>query len=496
MARLTSRTHGILLLILIFLPLSLINVSRQLPVWTQSIWGDSSFAKENELYRSSWEYTSSLPLDRHGPMHQDILGIYHHPESAAISVALRSGHDDSREACLRPCLVARLSGPAVGVVYEWTYRRRSIQAANTTRSNRSTNESNTTTVTTTVVVEGYYDVPVTGMYFLEIIVVLCNTYDDDMLRNTEIYTYVDEINETTAGPAFEEQQRQVMDRCIVAPQNNKLTALGTTIFVVKAAKSTDQWTNAVADENIQIGKEKEARKQQLRGYWVRDMNNTQQGNQEFAPLYTRYQPLECANITAQACTHPAASEARFGPYQFSWTLSTAGVDSDSALDAALTGRETSPQSSFHIVDEQMVIDKVRLKSLEKADETYCVFGDSHGWQLGNQLPIFVSNPVMYMTNPQAHLLSEDIAKGNATKSVAERVKQVLEGRESAERHQQVKVPDCSVIITSNAHWDASNWGNPPVPVSRYERNMWKTLQNLQETFPAARIIVWSPHSCS
>jgi hypothetical protein len=473
--------------------LSMLDELGPLPMSPQPSRVDRTASIDDALYRSGWEYATSLPLDPEGHMHQDILGIYHHPESAAISVALQNGRDDSREACLHPYLVARLSGPAVGVVYEWTHRQRTIQAADRTGSNGAKNESTAKPVTT-VMMEGFYDVPVTGVFFLEILVVLCNTYDDDMLRKTEIYIYADEIDEALAAPAFEEQQRHVMDRCIVKPQNNKLTAFGTSIVVVKAAKSTDRWANQAAHENIQMGKEEFSRKQQLNGYWVRDMNNTRQGNEEYGPLHTRYQPLECAHIAVQACTHPAASETRFDPYQFSWTLST--VDEAAGTTQHLTRRETSPQSPFHIVNEQMVMDKVRLKSLEKANETICVFGDSHGWQLKNQLPKFVSSSVVYMTNPQAHLLSEDIEKGNSTKSVAERVKQVLEERESAERHQQVKVPDCSVIITSNAHWDASNWGNPPVPVSRYERNMWKTLQNLQETFPAARIFVWSPHPCS
>jgi hypothetical protein len=492
MARLTKRVGGSLLSILIFLPLSMINVSRQLPVWTQSIWGDSSPAKENELYRSGWEYTSSLPLDRHGPMHQDILGIYHHPESAAISVALQSGHDDSREACLRPYLVARLSGPAVGVVYQWTYRQSTIPPANATRR-KGDNNASTAIPATAVVMEGFYDVPVTGVYFLEIIVVLCNTYDDDMLRKTEIYTYRDNIDEAIAGPAFLEQQQHVIDRCVMKPQNNKLTAFGTSIVVVKAAKSSNQWSDRATAENITVGKDE---KQQLRGYWVRDMNNAREGNEAFAPLYTRYQPLDCIAVPPQNCTHPAASEARFDPYHFGWTLSNGDDGFANGQGEALIGSEASPQSSFHFVDEQIVIDKVRRKSQERANETLCMFGDSHGWQLRNQLPTFVSNPVVYFTNQYALTLGENITKGDPTKSVAERVKQQLQ---EAERREQwlaegPKVPDCSVVVTQNAHWDASNYGNYPTAVSRYERSMWKTVQNLRKTFPAARIFVWSPHS--
>jgi hypothetical protein len=481
---------GALRVAVIFLPLTLLNVSRQMTALlrTRSIWAEMAPESENGLYRPSWEYTTSLPLDAHGPMHQDIIGIYHHPESAAISVALQSGHDDSREACLRPYLVARLSGPAVGVVYQWTYRQSSVKTADSSGSNAST-----ALPATTVVMEGFYEVPVTGVYYLEIIVVLCNTYDDDMLRKTEIYTYSDEINETIAGPAFLEQQQHVIDRCVVKPQNNKLTAFGTSIVVVKAEKSSNQWSDRATTENIKVGKDE---KQQLRGYWVRDMNNTREGNEAFAPLYTRYQPLDCIAVPPQNCTHPAASEARFDPYHFGWTLSNGNDNLVSGRDEALIVSETSPQSSYHFVDEQIVIDKVRLKSQERANETLCVFGDSHAWQLRNLLPTFVSNPVVYFTNQYALTLGENITQGDQTKSVAERVKQQLleaQRREQwlAEGH---KVPDCSVIVTQNAHWDASNYGNYPTAVSRYERSMWKTVQNLQETFPAAQIFVWSPHS--
>jgi hypothetical protein len=427
-------------------------------------------------------------------MHQDIIGIYHHPESAAISVALQSGHDDSREACLRPYLVARLSGPAVGVVYQWSYRQRTIQPVDTTIKN-GTNNASTAIPETTVVMEGYYDVPVTGVYFLEIIVVLCNTYDDDMLRKTEIYTYSDEVNNTIAGPALLEQQEHVKGRCVVRPENNKLTAFGTSIAVVKAATSSNHWPNPVAAENITGEGDEVARNKQLSGYWVRDLDRTLQGYVEYAPLYTRYQPLACNGAAPLDCHHPAAAEARFDPYEFSWTLSSEEDGSATKSDKALTGNETSPQSSFRIVNEQMVIDKVKLKSQEKANETICLFGDSHAWQLGNQLATFVSNRVEYMTNYYAHTLGENITTmGDATKSVAERVKEQLEREESAQRYAQVKLPDCTVVVTQNAHWDASNYGFFPTAVSFYERNMWKTMQNLRETFPAARIFVWSPHS--
>jgi hypothetical protein len=476
--RLASHAGGVLLLILFSLPLSLLNGIIQLTGSTQSIWVDNS--SDNDLYRSSWEYTTSLPLDPQSPMHQDILGIYHHPESAAITVALQSGHDDSREACLRPYLVARLSGPAVGVVYEWTYRQSSSRTADSVGGN-STNNASTAIPETTVVMEGFYDVPVTGVYFLEIIVVLCNTYDDDMLRKTEIYTYSDKVNVKRASHAFKAQQQHVVNRCLVRPQNNKLTAPGTSIVVVKADKSLNQWRDPISVERIQVGRDEETPKKQLRGYWVRDTNRTEDGNEVYAPLYTRYQPRNCPRAN---CTHPVASEARFEPYKFSWTLSK--IDEDEAS----MEREASLKLPLHPVNKRVLIDEVRLKSKKKVNETFCIFGDSHASQLKNLLPAFASNPVVFAENRFAVTLGENITVGGSNKSVAARVKQQLE---EAPGSWSGNV-DCSVIVTQIAHWDASFHVVVPTAVTVYEHNMWRTVQNLQQTFPAARIFVWSPHS--
>jgi hypothetical protein len=480
--RLATYAGGVLLLILFSLPLSLLNGIIQLTGSTQSMWVDKS--SDNDLYRSSWEYATSLPLDVHGPMHQDILGIYHHPESAAITVVLQNGHYNSREACLRPYLVARLSGPAVGVVYEWSYRQSSSRTADRSGSNAST-----AIPATTVVMEGFYDVPATGVYFLEIVAVLCNTYDDDIMRKTEVYTYSDKINVTLAALAFEAQQQHVLNRCLVNPQNNKLTAFGTSIVVVKAATSLNQRQNPISVERIQVGRDEEAPKKRLRGFWVREVNRTEHGTEAYAPLYTRYQPPNCPPAN---CTHPAASETRFDPYKFSWTLSNVGDYFSTAEGQASREREASPTLPLHPVNEQILIDEVRVKSKKKINETFCILGDSHALQLKDLLPIFVSTPVVYAENRFAVTLGENITVGDSNKSIAVRAKQLLEEA----RGSWSGNVDCSVVVTQIAHWDASSRVVVPTPVAVYEHNMWRTVQNLQQTFPAARIFVWSPHSNS
>jgi hypothetical protein len=407
--------------------------------------GRPLFYRGSKYFDTTREKQFSLALDPGCSIYQDITGIYHHPESASVSVSLRSNASDDvdRRACLRPYLVARLSGPAVGVVHEWTYRQGS--------------EENST------VIEGHYDVPMPGEYFLEIIVILCNTYDEQLLRQAQNYTYSDGHNASEAAAAFEREKQHIVEHCVENPEHNRLTALNASIGVIKtsrprqpAAETRDSWK--VDMDSPQ-------------GYWMRDTSSSRPQETVYEPLYTRYQPGECHGGRTGDCSLPAASQTRFEPYRFTWTVPKDGRPfGDEILnDTADLGTELRLWSDLRVLDEKILRGSVRRKSLANPNDTFCLVGDSHTMQLAPSIRQFVSNPVTYIEINLAFILGENITLGDPTKSVAERVIQQLEGALGS------TLGDCSFLVIQIAHWDASYFGGYPTGVSLYERNIFKTI---------------------
>jgi hypothetical protein len=121
-----------------------------------------------------------------------------------------------------------------------------------------------------------------------------------------------------------------------------------------------------------------------------------------------------------------------------------------------------------------------------------LFGDSHIYYLVmDHLPKYVVNPLQLSSIYMASTLGENLTFSNASDSItrAEQVRQWLE--ESAYGK---KLEHCSFILVQVAAWDAGWLPEAPTSVSLYERNMRKTIQNLQLAYPSAPLYVWSPHS--
>jgi hypothetical protein len=415
----------------------------------------------------------ALALNRQCSMYQDVVGIYHHPASAALSVVLQSNDEapnNHQRSCLQPYLIARLSGPAVGLVHQWHCSRSSAPSGVET--------SSVTESAVSGIMVGHYDVPIPGEYFLEIIVVLCNDYDRSMMRRAKNYTYVEQ-NEIGAVAVFEREQQHIVQQCVQDPDFHRLTALNTSILVVKPSHHSIKRSNSSRAAKIA---ENESNQKELRGYWVRHADGMKQ-DMINDPLYTRYQPKECIGVRHDDCIHPAASQARFEPYQFAWTLSTPGRHGDKV---AMNG--TAKPNAMLVFDEKVLSDKVRLKSQARLNNSFCVFGDSHAAQLAKHLTSLLSNPVIAVSIKFATTLGESISRSGSGESVTERVIQQLE------RSYGSKMAPCSIVVLQIAHWDASFVGGFPTSVSLYERNMYQTIQNLRMAMPSARVVVWSPHS--
>jgi hypothetical protein len=410
--------------------------------------------------RSTWQYASSVPLNPQCSMLKDIQGIYHDPAVGAIRVVLQSNHsfddgDAPLQACRRPYLVARLSGPAVGLVEHWSYGQIDDK---------------------TTFVEGYYHVPKPGLYFLEIIFILCNTYDDNLVR--QAHRYVTGDNSTEADAAFAQEREYIRQFCVVSTDNNRLTDSNTSMMVKVASRAVEEESSSSGKRSLDGRDEGElCPSQNVHGFWERNERYTQQPNETDPTLYTRYMPYKCSvfdDDDAKPDDDSAGCNRHSEPYRFRWTLGKG--------------------DSRRLVDKKYLVDKVRRKSEERRNETFCLVGDSHIYYLVMDfLPKYVVNPLrlssIYLSSTLGGNLTFSDSADNITR--ADGVRQRLEVSAYGKT-----LEHCSFILVQIAVWDAGWLEESPTSVSLYEQNMLKTIQNLQLTYPSAALYIWSPHSMS
>jgi hypothetical protein len=290
-------------------------------------------------------------------MIHNIKGIYHDPTAGAIRVVLHdntslNGVNETRPACLRPYLIARLSGPAVGLVEQWFYGQ--IDS-------------------TTNFVEGYYHVPTPGLYFLEIILILCNTYDDDLLRQAHRHVTGHCSDEATA--AFAQERLYTRQFCPVRTDNHRLTRSNTSMVVDVRAVS------ASLDKRRLRGRgEGELNPlQKLHGFWKRNTRFAQQPNGTDQTLYTRYSPYTCP-VFDDDSSDGAASKSGGNGSKSDDDSSESDDDTPVSVDNILEcSRQREPYrfswtlgegDSQRMVDKKYVADKVRMKSEERRNDTF------------------------------------------------------------------------------------------------------------------------------
>jgi hypothetical protein len=162
------------------------------------------------------EGSITMELNPNSTMREELVGIYHVLFSSSILVVIKadtsssspSSSNTTRPPCLRPYLMGRLSGPALGMVMSWSY-------SHFDRDSVDDNDTNSTNLMTkmTINVEGQYRVPLAGVYSLEVIVIMCNTWEDEAwhhANSTEIATQL----------------------CIEDPRHHRLTTLNVSIEVI------------------------------------------------------------------------------------------------------------------------------------------------------------------------------------------------------------------------------------------------------------------------
>ena len=191
----------------------------------------------------------------------DITLIHHEAETSRVVVTFQAN-----ARCPRPYLRGRLSGPAlVNLDWEWHKRIGSSDKETTTR------------------MEGSYQVPVPGHYFLEVIAIYCDNFFHDLGSDHEVHSAEDWMANETIQKTLHYSFGGV---CMEDAANQQLTADNATIWV----------ENATPKDN------------QPGGFWMNSEVDQHSNSSAMIPVYARYQTPNCFEETVREvnlCPHIA-----------------------------------------------------------------------------------------------------------------------------------------------------------------------------------------------
>ncbi len=208
---------------------------------------------------------SSLEINQNSTMALDIKNILHVPDKSMIVIYLKKERN-----CTHPQLIGRLSGLALAKI---VWHHKNHQEDTQMNGDRNASQSD--------VLVGHYSVPLSGQYFLEIILIMC----EEIEFNTDFSNI-----------------------CLADPSQHRITQNGVFIDVpmLPMQDHHDQQSNKSGRDVI--------------GHWWYD-DGISNASWPFPPLYTRYQPPNCrdSNATLDRCII-ATNLSRFEPYQFKFAL--------------------------------------------------------------------------------------------------------------------------------------------------------------------------------
>jgi hypothetical protein len=217
-----------------------------------------------------------IPRNPNATIASDVASIYHFPGQSNVVVNF---HAQAR--CPRPYLVGRLSGAAL-IRLHWTWSRERLDDI-----------SNNTPAT---VMLGTYHAPVTGEYFLEIIVIHCK----DFAYGVEV--------------AFEDGNATSSTTLNATGDVNPLS------FDFKSYCVEDPFNSQITDKAASILVEKQSEKP-LQGFWRKAA-----AVETPLPVYTRFQPPICyedykakRNLSQVCLEQPSLDQ--FLNYEFEWSPS-------------------------------------------------------------------------------------------------------------------------------------------------------------------------------
>jgi hypothetical protein len=291
------------------------------------------------------------------------------------------------------------------------------------------------------------------------------------------------------------EMQHIVEHCVENPEYHRLTAQNLSIEVTQPTTVRNAVVSDSSHSTLRQAREGSP-PISLGGYWEWNASN----NQTVEPLYTRYQPLSCIGVAD--CQSPPATLDRFSPYRFVWT-------SNFNLTERLHAGEGIDQDivPHHFVDEEILRNLIRLRSLTRVNDTICIVGDSHARQLVEFLTPQMENRVIHVVTEFADDLGENIAVASGSlsnSSVEDQVNRYLLLRGGLLPRQ------CAVFFVGLGSWvrtrkclegsfalpsqilsfpsqDAAYPRVLPTPVSYYQRNMLRTVKNLQVAAPTVKI---------
>ena len=201
---------------------------------------------------------------------ENVISIEHNPSIAQINVHLKKNRP-----CRTPHLLGRLSGKHLSIIkWDETYHY-----------NRSHNSANDDNIDNDVLT-GYYQVPSSGLFHLEILMLLCNS--------TLAFEFGSHTNLKTSK-----------DHCLESPYEFRITSADAHVIIREPSK----------EYNNTLGL----------GSW----SYQHPPNQDFEAgrqIFTRFQPQNCRGEEAknERCTHETSLD-RFEPFQFKWNAKSEEV---------------------------------------------------------------------------------------------------------------------------------------------------------------------------
>ncbi|CAB9504783.1 expressed unknown protein [Seminavis robusta] len=335
-----------------------------------------------------------LATDPTGLMANDIVSVEHVPEDAIFVVTLnRNGR------CPTPYLRGRLSGPALVLIDDWV---------TTTAKNKNPQHS-------TTLVGHYHQVPVTGLYFVEIIVIMCHDFSND--------------------DNFDFQQT-----CVEDPLHNHRLLKSNVKVVIETTIKTTTTTSSLLHNNN--------KHRPTMGYWMHQTDE-RVAEQDFTPVLTRFQPRGCLRIDDPShsdffhppkhCVEPTNLH-RFEPYtqNFQYTQ----------FAARTTTTTTAWWEGPH-----------KIRAVQPT--TLCLVGGSHSRTLKASL-VQHFNFTMARNNLQVEWIKANLPRDVNNKTIVHKI-----------------VGRCDSILFAVGQWSASFSGNKPALFRDYNLQIRKLLNRLQ-----------------
>jgi hypothetical protein len=336
-----------------------------------------------------------LPLNPTCTIVQDLVSIEHVPDESLFVVTTKP---DGK--CPNPYLRGRLSGPAL-VLLDWSVDEYRLL--------------------------GHYIVPVSGLYFVEIIVVMCQ----DFSMNMDF-----DFDET----------------CVEDPERHRLPKSNAKVAI--QVKQSDNQRQPVTTNS---------QSRPTMGYWMHQQDE-RAAQQDFAPVYTRFQPRGCLrlddpthehfHLPPRHCVEPTDLH-RFEPYTQTFQYTTSVV---------ATNPHKWWEGSKHIKASKPT--------------TLCLIGDSHSRTLKASL-IGFHNFTMANNNLEINWIKANYPRHVNNQTIGQKVR-----------------GHCDKILIGVAQWPASFTDNKPTSFRDYASQVKKMFGRLQDHLQGngdVDIWAWSVH---